>query len=88
MVLRAVKSLGRRGTTAHEVRGTMVMMSHEEDWMVGWWKGKWDWLLEGLASLVARGWMTVDQVNKVLPGVRTNVSEWTHRETVTSFGSG
>ena len=40
LVLRAVKGLGKRGTTADEVRSTMAMLAYEEEWIVGWWKGK------------------------------------------------
>ena len=85
-----MKGLGKRprGTTADEVRGTMAMLAYEEEWVVGWWGGKEDWVIKGLASLQARGWMTVGQVNEAIPGVRARVTEWRHRQTVISFGSG
>ena len=62
-VLRAVKGLGKRGVTADQVRGTIAMLACEEEWLVGMWekkvlKDKGDWLVNGMASLQAKGWVT------------------------------
>ena len=92
-VLRAVKGLGKRGVTADQVRGTIVMLACEEDWVVGMWskqvqKDKGDWLVSGMASLQAKGWVTVEEVHEAIPLARLVVTEWEDRLTVISFGSG
>ena len=51
-------------------------------------KEKGDWLINGMASSQAMGWVTVDRVNEVMPGIRARVTEWRDRQTAISFGSG
>ena len=92
-VLRAVKGLGKRGVTADQVRGTIAVLACEEGWEVGMWRKRvkrdmGDWLVRGLASLQAKGWVTVEAVNEIMPMARKVVTEWKDRMTVISFGSG
>jgi hypothetical protein len=92
-VLRMVKGLGKRGVTADQVRGTIAMIASEEDWEVGMWgkkvlKDKGDWITDGITSLQAKGWITMEEVEDSIPVARMVVCEWEDRMTVISFGSG
>ena len=49
---------------------------------------KGGWLINGIASLQAKGWVTVEEVHEAIPLARLVVTEWEDRLTVISFGSG
>ena len=92
-VLRMVKGLGKRGVTADQVRGTIVMVACEEDWTVGMWgkkmlQDKGDWVKDGIMSLHEKGWITMEEVEDALEVAPLVVDEWEDRLTVISFGSG